>query len=84
MVIDVYFELFNGILGEGKETDADGTAEVEDGKEKGASGKTMAKGREGRRARAMKNLNYTKATGRGRKKSNPTTSSQRANVLWTE
>ena len=52
VVIDVYFELFNGIFGEGKETDADGTAEVEDWKENGASGKTMAKGREGRRERA--------------------------------
>ena len=65
VVIDVYFELFNGILGGGKETDADGTVEVEDGKEKGAPGKTMAKRREGRRAWAMKNLNYIKATGKG-------------------
>ena len=67
-LIDVYFELFKGILGEGKETDADGAAKVEDGKENGASGKTMAKGREGRRARAMENLNYTKATGKGKEK----------------
>ena len=68
VVIDGYFELFNGIPGEGKETDVDGTAEVEDGKENAASRKTMEKGREGRRARAMENLNYTKATRKGKEK----------------
>ena len=57
----VYFELFKGILGEGKETD--GAVIVEDGKDKDASKQTTAKGHEGRRARVMKNLNYTKATG---------------------
>ena len=43
VVINVYFELFNGVLGKGKETDANGTAEVEDGKENGVSGKTWQK-----------------------------------------
>jgi len=68
-LIDLYFELFKWILGEGKETDS--TAMAEDGQDNGASDKTMAKGREGRRARAMENLNHTKATGKGKEKQQP-------------
>ena len=60
-LIDVYFELFEGIIGEGRE--ADGAVVVEGGQD---NGETMAKGREGRRARAKKSLNYTKATGKGK------------------
>ena len=70
-LIDFYFELSKRILDERKESDADDTAKVEDGKEDGSSGKTMAKGREGRRARAMENLNYTKAIGKGKEKEQP-------------
>lgn len=65
-LVDIYFELFKGILGEGKETDD--TAMIDDGQDNGASNKTMAKGREGRRARTMEKLNYTKATGKGKEK----------------
>jgi ribosome biogenesis protein MAK21 len=68
-LVDVYFELFKGILGEGKEVD--GTAVAEDGQGNGASEKTMAKGREGRRVRAMENLYHTKATGKGKEKEQP-------------
>lgn len=60
-LIDVYFELFRGIIGEGRE--ADGAVVVEGGQ---GNGETMVKGREGRRARAKGNLNYTKATGKGK------------------
>ena len=70
-LIDFYFELFKGILDERKESDADDTAKVENGKEGGSSGKTMAKGRDGWRARAMENLHYTKATGMGKEKEQP-------------
>ena len=84
VVIDVYFELFNGIRGEGKETGADGTAEIEDGKENGASGKTWQKdAKVGGRGR-WKISTTLKRLGRGRKKRNPNTSLQRANALWTE
>lgn len=68
-LIDVYFELFKGILGEGRETD--GAVVVEDRRDNDVSKKIMAKGREGRRARAMENLNYTKATGKGKEKDQP-------------
>jgi ribosome biogenesis protein MAK21 len=68
-LIDVYFKLFKGILGEGKEIDD--AVMVEDGQDSGASKKALAKGREGRRARAMENLNYTKATGKGKKEEQP-------------
>jgi len=68
-LVDVYLELFKGILGEGKETD--GTAVAENGQDNDSSKKTMAKGREGRRARATENLNYTKATGKGKEKEQP-------------
>jgi len=68
-LIDVYFELFKGILGEGKETD--GAVVVEDGQDNGVPEKIIAKGREGRRARAMENLHYTKATGKGKVKDQP-------------
>ena len=69
--IDFYFELFKEILDERKESEADDTAKVDNGKEDGSLRKTMAKGREGWRARAMENLNYTKATGKGKKKEQP-------------
>jgi ribosome biogenesis protein MAK21 len=68
-LVDLYFELFKWILGEGKETD--GTTMADDGQDNGASNQTMAKGREGRRTRAMDNLNYTKATGKGKAKEQP-------------
>ena len=68
-LIDVYLELFKGVTSEGKE--ANGTIVVEDGQDNGASEKTLAKGREGRRARAMEKLNYTKATGKGKEKEQP-------------
>jgi ribosome biogenesis protein MAK21 len=68
-LIDVYFELFKGILGEGKETD--GTVIVEGEQDDGASKVAIAKGREGRRARAMENLYFTKATGKGKEKEQP-------------
>ena len=68
-LIDVYFELFKGILGEGEKTD--GIVMEEDGNDNSTSNKTMAKGREGRRARAMENLYHTKATGKGKEKEQP-------------
>lgn len=68
-LIDVYFELFKGILGEGEK--ADGIVMEDDGHDNSASNKTMAKGREGRRARAMENLYHTKATGKGKEKEQP-------------
>lgn len=68
-LVDVYFELFKGILGEGKKTDD--IVMGDDGHDNGASNKTMEKGREGRRARAMENLNHTKATGKGKEKEQP-------------
>ena len=68
-LIDVYFELFKGILGEGEKTD--GIVMEEDRHDNSTSNKTMAKGREGRRARAMENLYHTKATGKGKEKEQP-------------
>ena len=68
-LVDVYFELFKGILGEGKKTDD--IVMGDDGHDNGASNRTMEKGREGRRARAMENLNHTKATGKGKEKEHP-------------